>query len=250
MIVCRCDQVAVVTGASRGIGKGIAERFGSEGAKVVIVDIQDGSDAVKVELKAKGIDASYMKLDVTKESEVKTVFDKILEENKKIDILVQAAGIVGKTGIKTHEVQTENFDLVMSINLKGIFLCCKAVLPSMVKQKYGRIVNIASISGKEGNAGMLAYSTSKAGVIGLTKVIGKEYAETGVTCNCIAPAVVRTEMVAAMPAQQVKYMTDKIPMKRCGTVDEIASCVSWLASKESAFITAFCMDSTGGRATY
>ncbi|GAB5370712.1 hypothetical protein AAMO2058_001516700 [Amorphochlora amoebiformis] len=242
-------QVAVVTGAARGIGKGIAERLGSEGASVVILDVMDGTKTVE-ELKSKGIKASYKKLNVTKDEEVKSVFEEVVKENKKVDILVQAAGITGKTGIKTHEVDSKNFDLVMSINLKGIFLCCKAVLPGMVKQGFGRIVNIASISGKEGNAGMLAYSTSKAAVIGLTKVIGKEYAETGVTCNCIAPAVVRTEMVSALPEKQVKYMTDKIPMKRCGSIEEIAAMVGFIASKESSFITAFCFDSTGGRATY
>ena len=120
----------------------------------------------------------------------------------------------------------------------------------MSKQGYGRIVNIASIAGKEGNAGMLAYSTSKAAVIGLTKSIGKEYAETGVTCNSLAPAVVRTQMVADMPPEQVKYMTDKIPMKRCGTMEEIASMVAFMASPEAAFTTGFCFDATGGRAVY
>ena len=177
--------------------------------------------------------------------------EKVIAAHGRIDILVQAAGIVGKTGIKTHEVEPGNFDLVLAINLKGIFLMCKGVLPHMVKQKYGRIVNIASIAGKEGNAGMLAYSTSKAGVIGLTKVIGKEYAEAGdITCNAIAPAVVKTEMVAKMPAQQVKYMTDKIPMKRTGTLEEIASMVAFISSKECSFTTGFTFDATGGRATY
>ena len=136
------------------------------------------------------------------------------------------------------------------MNLSGIFLMCKAVLPQMRKQRYGRIINIASIAGKEGNAGMLAYSSSKAAVIGLTKVIGKEYAEEGITCNAIAPAVVRTPMVDAMPATQVKYMTDKIPMKRTGEIDEIASLAAFVASKDASFTTAFTFDATGGRATY
>lgn len=136
------------------------------------------------------------------------------------------------------------------MNVKGIFLFAKAALPVMMKRNYGRIVNIASVAGKEGNAGMLAYSSSKAAVIGLTKVIGKEYAETGITCNALAPAVVRTAMVAAMPDKQVAYMTEKIPMKRCGTVEEIAAMVAFIASKEAGFTTAFCFDATGGRATY
>jgi len=163
---------------------------------------------------------------------------------------VQCAGITGKTGITTPDVDCSNFELVMDINVKGIFLFCKYVLPHMVRRDYGRIVNIASISGKEGNAGMLAYSTSKAAVIGLTKVIGKEFAETGITVNAIAPAVVRTPMVDKMPAEQVKYMTDKIPMKRCGRREEIAGLVAFVASEEASFTTAFTFDATGGRATY
>merc|ERR1712187_88118 len=142
----------------------------------------------------------------------------------------QAAGITGKTGIKTHEVDAADFSKVFDVNVKALFLCAKAVLPSMMNTGYGRIVNIASISGKDGNAGMLAYSASKAAVINLTKVIGKDYATTGkdITCNCVAPAVVQTAMVDAMPAEQVKYMTDKIPMSRIG----------------------FCFDCSGGRAVY
>jgi NAD(P)-dependent dehydrogenase (short-subunit alcohol dehydrogenase family) len=158
--------------------------------------------------------------------------------------------IVGNTGIKTEDVDADNFDAVFRVNVHGIFNGCKAVLPFMKAKGYGRIVNIASIAGKEGNAGMLAYSASKAAVIGLTKTIGKEYAESGVTCNALAPAVVRTEMVEAMPPEQVKYMTDKIPMKRCGTIDEIASMVCFMASSESSFTTGFCFDATGGRSVY
>ena len=153
-------------------------------------------------------------------------------------------------GIKTHEVDPSNFDLVMSVNAKGIFLGCQSVLPYMLKQNYGRIVNIASVAAKEGNAGMVAYSASKGAVIALTKSIGKEYAETGITCNAVAPAVVRTAMVDAMPEEQVKYMTDKIPMKRCGTIQEISALVAFIASKDASFTTGFTFDATGGRATY
>jgi 3-oxoacyl-[acyl-carrier protein] reductase len=132
----------------------------------------------------------------------------------------------------------------------GIFLCCREVLPHMLKANYGRIVNIASIAGKDGNAGMLSYSTSKAGVIGLTKAMGKEYAETGITVNALAPAVVRTPMVDALPDATVKYMTDKIPMKRTGEISEIAAMVAFMSSKEASFTTGFTFDATGGRATY
>ena len=158
--------------------------------------------------------------------------------------------MTGVTGISTPDVDPDNFDFVFAVNVKGIFLLCKSVLPHMIKRNYGRIVNIASVAGKEGNAGMLAYSSSKAAVIGLTKVIGKEVAETGVTCNCIAPAVIRTDMVAALPDHQVKYMTEKIPMKRTGELAEAAALTSFAASRECSFTTGFCFDLTGGRSTY
>jgi NAD(P)-dependent dehydrogenase (short-subunit alcohol dehydrogenase family) len=141
-------------------------------------------------------------------------------------VSVQAAGIVGATGVKTEDVDPDNFEAVFRVNVHGIFNGCKAALPYMRENNYGRIVNISSIAGKDGNAGMLAYSASKAAVIGLTKSIGKEYAETGITCNALCPAVVRTQMVDDMPAEQVKYMTDKIPMKRCGTIDEIGTSIN------------------------
>jgi NAD(P)-dependent dehydrogenase (short-subunit alcohol dehydrogenase family) len=166
------------------------------------------------------------------------------------DVLVQSAGITGKTGIKTEEVDLADFERVFRVNTTGIFLGCKTVLPLMRAKGWGRVINIASIAGKEGNAGMVAYSASKAAVIGLTKATGKEYAETGVTVNAIAPAVVRTEMVAAMPAEQVKYMTDKIPMKRTGEIVEIAALVEYIASAEASFTTGFTFDCSGGRAVY
>jgi len=244
-------QVAVITGGARGIGFAIAQRLASEGAHVVLLDLSAAAlEPSTQKLLDQGFKASFKEVNVTQAAAVQTTFDAIDAEFKRIDILVQSAGVTGKTGIKTHEVDPDDFDFVYSVNLKGLFLCCRAALGPMLRNNYGRIVNIASIAGKEGNAGMLAYSSTKAGVIGLTKVIGKEYAETGITCNALAPAVVRTEMVAAMPATQVKYMTDKIPMKRCGTLDEIASTVSFIASPECSFQTGFCFDATGGRATY
>jgi len=183
-------------------------------------------------------------------NQVKDSIQKVISKFGRIDILVTAAGITGKTNLKTHEVDPDDFQKVFNVNLNGMFYFCREVLPQMLQQNYGRIINIASIAGKEGNAGMLAYSSSKAAVIGLTKVIGKEYAETGITCNAIAPAVIRTAMVDIMPPEQVKYMTDKIPMKRTGTIDEIAELVAFMASKESSFTTGFTFDASGGRATY
>lgn len=173
-----------------------------------------------------------------------------IEELGGVDVLVQSAGITGKTKMTTEDVDPSNFGLVMGVNCTGVFLGCRAVLKHMAAKGSGRIVNIASIAGKEGNAGMLAYSASKAAVIGMTKVMGKEYAETGVTVNAVAPAVVQTAMVDAMPAEQVKYMTDKIPMKRTGRIEEIAALVEFIASPAASFTTGFTFDATGGRATY
>ena len=245
------DQVAIITGGAQGIGLGIARRLGSEGARVVLFDQNGDALGVAVgELSGEGIEAHAVTVDVTDPGGIAAAVGEVAEKFGRIDVLVTAAGVVGKTNIKTHEVELDNFDWVMSVNVRGMFLCIKAVLPAMLKANYGRIVNIASVSGKEGNAGMLAYSTSKAAVIGLTKVVGKEYAETGITCNAVAPAVVRTKMVAALPADQVKYMTDKIPMKRTGEIEEIAALVAYIASPEASFTTAFTFDATGGRSTY
>ena len=163
---------------------------------------------------------------------------------------MNCAGITGKTGIKAHEVEADDFDAVYRINLKGAFLLTKAVLPHMLKQDYGRVLHVASISGKDGNAGMQAYSATKAGLIGFVKSVGKDYAETGITINALAPAVIYTDMVAAMPEQQVKYMTDKIPMKRTGKLEEAAAMIEWIVSPECSFTTGFCFDLSGGRATY
>lgn len=212
--------------------------------------LQEVLGAAVAKLGEAAIEAEMFPVNVANAEQVNAAVAGVEAKWGQVDIVVQAAGITGLTGIKSHEVEEANFDLVMDVNVKGIFLVCKAVIPGMLKRDYGRIVNIASISGKEGNAGMLAYSTSKAAVIGLTKVMGKEYAETNITVNAIAPAVVRTEMVAAMPAEQVKYMTDKIPMKRTGEIDEIAALAAFIASPDSSFTTGFTFDATGGRATF
>jgi len=243
--------VAVVTGGAQGIGLQIARTLGARGAQLCLVDMKkDEVEKSAAALQKEGLKAKGYACDVTSEASVQQCFKSIIDESGKVDVLVQAAGITGKTGIKTHEVELDDFERVFKVNSTGIFLCSRAVLPCMLKQDYGRIVNIASVSGKEGNAGMLAYSSSKAAVIGATKVMGKEYAETGITVNCVAPAVVRTAMVDAMPVEQVTYMTDKIPMKRCGLPEEIANLVCFIASKEASFTTAFCFDATGGRSTY
>jgi 3-oxoacyl-[acyl-carrier protein] reductase len=244
-------QVAVVTGGAQGIGLGIARRLGAEGAAVVLLDRNGPGVAVAAQdLTDEGLAAQGLAVDVTDQGALEKAMAQVAREHGRIDVLVTAAGITGQTGIKTHEVQPADFDRVLELNVRAMFLCIRAVLPTMLAADYGRIVNIASISGKDGNAGMLAYSTSKAAVIALTKVIGKEYAETGITCNAIAPAVVRTAMVDALPPEQVRYMTDKIPMKRTGEIEEIAAVAAFVASRECSFSTGFTFDASGGRAVY
>jgi len=232
------EQVAIVTGAASGLGLAIARKLQAEGAQVVALDLSEA-----------GLPVSFA-VDLTKEDQVANVVDQVGERFGRIDILVNSAGVTGATNIKSHEVDTQNLRFVFDVNFMASFFTSRAVLPWMLKNNYGRILHIASIAGKEGNAGMLAYSASKAAVIGMTKVQGKEYAESGITVNALAPAVIQTPMVDAMPEAQVKYMTDKIPMKRCGTLDEIAHTVAFIVSRETAFTTGFTFDMTGGRATY
>lgn len=215
--------------------------------------MEDATPALS-ELRAVAPDCSFSayQVDVTDSAQVMDTVASLKSEFGRVDVLVQAAGIMGKTNIKTHEVDPADFSRVFDVNVKGVFLVAKAVIPLMLASGYGRIVNIASISGKDGNAGMLAYSASKAATINLTKVMGKDYAPLGknVTINCVAPAVVQTAMVDAMPPEQVKYMTDKIPMARTGKLEEVASTVLFAASPECSFTTGFCFDCTGGRAVY
>jgi 3-oxoacyl-[acyl-carrier protein] reductase len=232
------DQVAIITGAASGLGLAIAKKLHAEGAQVVALDLNESSLPVS------------FAVDLTKEDQVANVVNQIAERFGRIDILVNSAGVTGATNIKSHEVDTQNLRFVFEVNFMASFFTSRAVLPWMLKNNYGRILHIASVAGKEGNAGMLAYSASKAAVIGMTKVQGKEYAESGITVNALAPAVIQTPMVDAMPEAQVKYMTDKIPMKRCGTLDEIAHMAVFIVSRETAFTTGFTFDMTGGRATY
>lgn len=236
------EQVAVVTGAASGLGLAIARRLHEAGASVALLDLNTAPEL--------GDKAAAFALDLTDETAVDNVVDQIGERFGRIDILVNSAGITGQTNIKSHEVSTEDLRRVFEVNFMASFFTTRAVLPWMLKRNYGRILHIASVAGKEGNAGMLAYSASKAAVIGMTKVQGKEYAETGITINALAPAVIKTPMVEAMPEAQVKYMTDKIPMKRCGTLDEIAHMAQFIVSPGTGFTTGFTFDMTGGRATY
>jgi NAD(P)-dependent dehydrogenase (short-subunit alcohol dehydrogenase family) len=242
------NQTAIVTGGSSGLGLAITRRLQAEGAFVAIFDRD--SKAFTELTEEFGPRGDCLELDCTNEASVQAAVQRVFARRGRLDILVNSAGVTGKTNIKSHEVDLADFEFVMRTNLYASFLTTKHALAIMLRQSYGRILHIASISGKEGNAGMLAYSTSKAAVIGMTKVQGKEYAETGITINALAPAVIQTPMVEALPEAQVKYMTDKIPMKRCGKLEEVAATAAFILSPEASFTTGFTFDLTGGRAVY
>lgn len=242
------NQVAIITGAASGLGLAIAKKLAANNAKLGLFDmnlslLESATQEIQTEKK-------LFAVDVTNEDQVKTAITQAKEKFETIDILINCAGITGITNVKSHDTDTVNMQRVFAVNYWGSYFTSKHVLPIMLQQNYGRILHIASIAGKEGNAGMLAYSSSKAAVIGMTKVQGKEYAETGITINALAPAVIRTVLVDNMPEEQVKYMTDKIPMKRCGTLDEFADMAMFIVSPQNAFTTGFTFDLSGGRATY
>jgi len=241
------DQVAIITGAASGIGNAIARQLFAAGVRLALIDRQpgrlDGEDPSSDRV-------TWLLGDITAEATVEAMVNQVADRYGRIDILVNSAGITGKTNIQSHQVESDDLHNVFNVNFFGSFLMAKYVLPQMLKHGYGRVLHIASIAGKEGNAGMLAYSASKAAVIGMTKVQGKEYAETGITVNCLAPAVIRTALVDGMPDEQVRYMTDKIPMKRCGTLQEAANLAMYIVSPENSFTTGFAFDLSGGRATY
>jgi 2-dehydro-3-deoxy-L-rhamnonate dehydrogenase (NAD+) len=235
-------RTAVITGGVSGIGEGIARRLAAEGATLSLWDM-DEAGLRKAEA------AHSVVLDVTDPEAVHRAAADTAAALGRIDILVTSAGITGPNH-PTWDYPVAAWDKVIDINLKGVFYCCHAVVPLMRAAGYGRIVNIASIAGKEGNPNASAYSASKAGVIGLTKSLGKELATTDIRVNCITPAAVRTPLFAQMTEQQIEWMLSKIPAGRFGEVDEIASLVLWLASEESSFSTGAVFDISGGRATY
>jgi 3-oxoacyl-[acyl-carrier protein] reductase len=244
-------QVAIVTGAATGLGEAIARRLAMEGAKVALID-RDGErlEQTKASLAQAGLPVHGFQVDITAEAAVGLTLANVERDMGPCSIMVNSAGIVGPTNTKIIDYPLEQFDRVYSVNLRGSFVMTKAVLPSMLKRGYGRILLIASIAGKEGNPGMVGYSATKAGVIGLVKSVGKEFAETGITINGLAPAVVMTDLVRGVDPKQVEYMTAKIPMKRLGTIQEVASLSAWIVSRECSFTTGFVFDLSGGRATY
>lgn len=245
------NQVAVISGGADGLGYGIAERIASEGGSVALFDINEKllTKALKT-LKDKGYRADGYKVDIASEYEVQRAIAFVQTNLGDISIMVNSAGIVGPTSTKITDYPVEEYDKIYGINLRGAFLMTKHAIKAMEKNNYGRILLIASIAGKEGNPFMAGYSSMKAGVIGLVKGIGKEYAQTGITVNGLAPAVIKTAMNENTAPDQLAYMTAKIPMGRLGTVEEVASIATWIISKEASFNTGFIFDISGGRATY
>jgi 2-dehydro-3-deoxy-L-rhamnonate dehydrogenase (NAD+) len=243
------SRCAVVTGGAQGIGRAIVERFLSSGAAVMIWD-RDLALAQRTaqELANRGT-ISALACDVTRLAEVERARDDTLNALGRIDILVNNAGIAGPN-VKTWEYPPEAWAEVLRINLDGPFLCCRALAPVMIAQNYGRIVNVASIAGKEGNPNAPAYSASKAGVIALTKTLGKELATYDIAVNCVTPAAAKTAIFDQMTDEHITYMLAKIPRGRFVTVDEIAALVAFCASADCSFTTGAVFDISGGRATY
>ena len=242
-------RTATITGAARGIGLAVAHRLAAGGAAVGLWDV----DAVALESAAAGFDddarVHTVVIDVTSEEAITRAVAETEAALGPIDIHVNNAGIAGPNHM-TWEYPVDAWESVLAIDLTGVFLCCRAVIPGMLERGYGRIVNIASIAGKEGNPTAVAYSAAKAGVIGLTKSVGKEVSGSGVLVNCITPAVIETEILAQVTQEHIDYMLSKIPMGRLGQVEEVAELVAWLSSEACSFSTGAVFDISGGRATY
>ena len=239
-------QVAVVTGGGQGIGEGIAHRLAAAGARVAVLDLkEDLARSV-----AESIGSVGIQCDVSSASSVAKAIGEVRRQLGAISILVNNAGIAGRT-LPLTELNEQDLDQVYAVNLKGVFLTCKAVIGEMLERKYGRIVNVASIAGKEGNPTLIPYSATKAAVICLSKALAKEVAGKGdITVNSISPAVVHTKILDNISQSTLDYMLSKIPMGRTGKIEEIAALVHFLASRESSFTTGQCYDISGGRATY
>ena len=240
-------RTAIVTGAAAGIGEAIAIRLANAGATVAVADVNlSGAQRVAAALPNHSF---AIEANVADAASVARAVEQVLQQTGRIDILVNNAGIAGPAAF-IWEQTDEDWQRNIAINLTGAFNFCRAVIPHMRSRSYGRIVNIASIAGKEGNPRMTPYSATKAGVIGLTKALGKEVATDGICVNAVSPAVVQTQILDQLTPEQVAYMIDKIPMRRTGKPAEIASVVHFLASSECSFVTAQCYDASGGRATY
>src|SRR6266481_2789231 len=240
-------QTAIVTGAATGIGEAIARRLACAGATIAVADLDAaGASAVAASI---GGGSFGVAMDISRADSVQQAVAEVLARRGQIDVLVNNAGIAGKAA-PLWEQTDEDWQQVIAVNLLGVVYCTRAVLPHMRQRKYGRVVNIASIAGKEGNPNMSPYSATKGAVITFTKSIGKEVATDGICVNSVAPAVIRTQILDQLTQEQVDYMTQRIPMLRTGTTDEIAAVVHFLASPDCSFVTGQCYDASGGRATY
>jgi 2-dehydro-3-deoxy-L-rhamnonate dehydrogenase (NAD+) len=238
---------AVITGGAAGLGYAIAQRLIASGGRVTVWD-RDEAAASKA-AKELGTNAGFVVVDVASETSVREAVQATLKREKRIDALVNSAGITGPNG-KLWDYPVDAWRQVMDINLNGLFLCCREVVPAMREANYGRIVNIASVAGKDGNPNASAYSASKAAVMALTKSLGKELADTGVRVNCVTPAAVKTAMFDQMSQEHIDFMLSKIPMGRFGLPEEIAAMVCWLCTEDCSFSTGAVFDLSGGRATY
>jgi NAD(P)-dependent dehydrogenase (short-subunit alcohol dehydrogenase family) len=240
-------QFAIITGAASGIGEVIATRLADAGATVCVVDIDGKQAAVAAERIGRG--ACSISLDITDPGAVEHTVAKLVSDRQGIDILVNNAGVAGKAA-PVWEQSDSDWHNVIAVNLHGPFYLCRAVIPHMRSRGYGRIVNIASVAGKEGNPNMAAYSASKAALIGLTKSMAKEVATEGICINTVSPAVIQTRILDQLTPAQVDYMVQRIPMKRTGQPEEVAAVVHFLASRDCSFVTGQCYDVSGGRSTY
>jgi NAD(P)-dependent dehydrogenase (short-subunit alcohol dehydrogenase family) len=243
-------KISIVTGSAMGIGREIALRLARDGSDVAVVDLErEAGQEVVEEIQSMGRKSLFLEVDVSRWDEVRGMVDEVLRNFNKVDILVNNAGIVGPVQ-PVWEYPVEDWDRVMDINMKGTFLCCKATLPPMLKRESGRIVNIASISGKEGNPRMSAYSSSKAAVIAFTKALAKEVVQQDILVHCVAPALIETRMVEIMGEEQRQILLSKVPMGRFGKPSEVAALVKFLVSDQCSFATGHCYDLSGGRAVY
>jgi len=242
------NRTAIITGGAQGFGFAISKRLIQSGAKVIIWDI-DEATAKKAEKEIDSKNFSYQIVDVTDFDKIEKAIKDLEKDFGKIDIFVNNAGMTGMNA-KVWEYPIVEWKKVIELDLNSAFYCCKAIVPHMIKNNYGRIVNIASIAGKEGNPNASAYSSAKAGVIGLTKSLGKELADKNIAVNCVTPAAAKTRIFDQMTEEHINYMLSKIPRNRFAKVDELASLVCWLSSEENSFSTASVFDLSGGRATY
>jgi NAD(P)-dependent dehydrogenase (short-subunit alcohol dehydrogenase family) len=250
IIVSLQNRVALVTGAARGIGLAIVDRLAREGAQVVAVDLDFDTQAREVAaLTAQGLKVSAGQCDVTNRGSVEAAVATAESTYGPIDILVNNAGIAGRAA-PLEELSDEDWRRVMEIDVTSVFLCSRAVIAGMKGRKSGRIINIASIAGKEGNPNMIPYSSAKAAVIGFTKALAKEVAQLGIYVNAVSPAVIETPILQQLTPAQVQYMVQRIPLGRVGQPHEVAALVAWMASDECSFTTGQCIDISGGRATY